>query len=191
MTNNSSKRTKSQYVIAICIGWFLIAILIDHFVFRQKLPWYTRLIALENGKFSFDPFYRDISQLSFTTFLLVPFLVAIITLIVLAIRKKIAGSDIVKSVIALVWSLVVIFIAVIVGHLIYRIISGIDWNFIKVITNFCEGYKIEGQIYLFNLHIVDIKSGIGALVGLVIGFYSYYKTGVLKLLIDKAGLDLS
>lgn len=191
MTNYYSKPTKPQYVIAICIGWFFIAILIDHFVFRQKLPWYTRLIALENGKFSFDPFYRNISQLSFTTFLLVPFLFAIITLIVLAIRKKITGTDVIKSVSSLIWSLVVIFIAVIVGHLIYRIVSGIDWNFIKVITNFCEGYKIEGQIYLFNLHIVDIKSGIGALVGLLIGFYSYYKRGVLNLLIEKAGLDLS
>lgn len=191
MNNYNSKPAKPQYVIAICIGWFIIAILWDHFVFRQKLPWYTRLFAVENGKFSFDPFYRDVSQLSFTTFLLVPFLVAIITLIVLMVMKRITGKDIVKSVSSLIWRLVVIFIAVVVGHIIYRIISGIDWSFIKVITNFCEGYKIEGQIYLLNLHIVDIKSGIGALVGLAIGLYSYYNRGVLKLLIEKAGLDLS
>lgn len=186
-----SKPAKSEYVIGICAGWFLIAVLVDHFIIRQKASWYTRLFALENGKFSFDPFYRDISQLSFTTFLLVPFLVAVTTLTVLAIRKKIRRAEIVKSVSALTWSLFVIGIAIVVGHIIYRLVSGIDWNFVKAIVHFCEGYKIEGQIYLFNLHIVDIKSGVGALVGLTIGFYSYYKKGVLNLLIEKAGLDLS
>ncbi len=186
-----SKPAKPQYVIGICIGWFLISVLVDHFIFRQRASWYTRLFALENGKFSFDPFYRDISQLSFTTFLLVPFLLIVITLTVLAIRKKIKRADVLKSISALIWGLAVIVIAVVVGHIIYRLISGIDWNFIKVITNFCEGYKIEGQIYLINLHIVDIKSGVGALVGLAIGFYSYYKKGILKILIEKAGLDLS
>jgi len=183
MTNLSyySKPAKRQYVISICMGWLLIAILIDHFIFRQWASWYTRLFALENGKFSFDPFFRDFTQLSFTTFLLVPFIIVCVTLIVLAIRKKINRTDIIKSVSALIWSLIVILIAVFVGHIIYRIISGIDWTFIKVVTNFCEGYKIEGQIYLFDLHIVDIKSGVGALVGLVVGFYAYYKKGVLIL----------
>ena len=188
---NYSKPAKPQYIIAISIGWFLISILVDHFIFRQRASWYTRLFALENGKISFDPFYRDVSQLSFTTFLLVPFIIIILTLTVLAIWKKIKRAELFKSISALIWSLSFILLAVVVGHIIYRLISGIEWAFIKVITNFCEGYKIEGQIYLFNLHIVDIKSGVGALVGLAVGFYSYYKRGILKILIERAGLDLS
>ena len=111
-----SKPAKKQYVIGICIGWFLISILVDHFIFRQRATWYTRLFALENGKFSFDPFYRDISQLSFTKFLLVPFLIIVITLTVLAIRKKIKRADILKSISALIWSLATVVIAVIIGH---------------------------------------------------------------------------
>ena len=100
-------------------------------------------------------------------------------------------DDLIKSISTLIWSLGIILVAVIVGHIIYRLVSGIDWSLIKVVTNFCEGYKIEGQIYLFNLHIIDIKSGIGAIVGLAIGFYLYYQKGVLKILVEKAGLDLS
>ena len=186
-----SKPAKRQYIIGICMGWFLIAIFVDHFIFRQLIPWYTRLLALENGKILFDPFDRDFAQLSFTTFLLLPFLITLIILIVLAIRKKINSADIIKSVSVLFGSLAIILLAVVLGHVGYRLISGIDWAFIKVITNFCEGYKIEGQIYLFGLYIVNIKSGIGALVGLAFGFYAYYKKGVLKILIEKAGLDLS
>jgi len=180
---------KRWYIIGGCILWLIIAILFDHFIFKDS--WYARLFALENTKLSFDPFYRDFSHLSFTTFLLVPFLVIVFTLIVLAIRKKIDRNDIVKSIGTIIWWSVFIAIAVVVGHIIYRLISGIDWKVIKVITNFCEGYKIEGQIYLFTLYIVTIKSGIGALVGFVIGVYCYYKKGVLKLLIEKFGLDLS
>jgi len=191
MSYYSSKSVKKRYVIGICLGWFLISILVDYFIFRKIAPWYPRLFALENAKISFDPFSRDISQLSFTTFLLVPFLATLIILAVLAIRKKVYKTDVVKSISGLFWSLMIVVIAVVVGHMIYRLITGIDWNFIKAIENFCEGYKIEGQIYLFNLHIVDIKSGVGAIVGLAFGLYFYYKEGVLKFLIEKVGLDLS
>jgi hypothetical protein len=186
-----SKPAAFKYIAGICLGWLLVAILVDHFVLRQMAPWYTRLFALENGKFSFAPFFRDFAQLSFTTFLLVPFLLSIVVLIALVARKKIKKTDALKSIIQLFWGLAIIIIAVVAGHIIYLLFSGIDWTFVKVITNFCDGYKIEGKIYLFNLYIVSIQSGVGALVGLLVGFYAYYKKGVLKILIEKAGLDLS
>jgi|GEM_PF-3441858 len=181
--SSSEKREKRRYIVGGCILWLIIAILFDHFIFTNS--WYARLFALGNAKLSFDPFYRDFSHLSFTTFLLVPFLVVVVTLIILAIRKKIDKKDIGKSIGTIIWWSAFIIIAIVVGHIIYRLISGIDWKVIKVITNFCEGYKIEGQIYLLTLPVVTIKSGVGALVGFVIGVYCYYKKGVLKFLLEK------
>jgi len=183
---SKSEKRKRWYIVGGCVLWFIVAILFDYFIFRDL--WYARLFALGNVKLSFDPLYRDFSHISFTTFLLVPFLVTIVTLIVLAIRKRIERADILKSVGTIIWWSVFIVVAVVLGHVIYRLISGVDWKFIKAITNFCEGYKIEGQIYLFSLYIVTIKSGIGAILGFIIGVYFYYKKGVLKFLIEK--LDL-
>jgi len=184
-----SKSEKRWYTVGGCILWFIIAILLDHFIFKNS--WYARLFALGDVKLSFDPFYRDFSHISFTTFLLVPFLGILFTLIVLAIRKKIFRTEIVKYIGTITWWAVFIVLAVVVGHVIFRLISGIDWNFIKAITNFCKGYTIEGQIYLFTLYIVTVKSGVGAIVGFVIGVYCYYKKGVLKFFIEEMGLDLT
>lgn len=186
-----SKPIKKRYIIGICFGWFIISVLADYFLFSKSVPGYTRLIALENAKFSLDPFYRNISQLSFTTFLFIPFLISILTIFILAIRKKIDHSEIPKYIINLLLSIASIFLAVILGHLIYRFISGIDWKPIKAITNFFEGYVMEGDIYLFTLYVAKVDSGLGAIFGLMVGIYFFYNKGVLKILIEKAGLDLS
>jgi len=181
--SNFSKSDKRRLIVVVCILWLIIAILIDHIIFKDS--WYARLIALGDVKLSFDPFYRDFSHLSFTTFLFAPFLVTTIVLIVLAIKRRIGKADIIKSVVTLVWWSALIFFIIVGGHMVYRFFSAIDIKIVKAITNFCEGYKVEGQIYMFTLYIATIKSGVGALAGFVLGVYFYYKKGVLKFFIEK------
>lgn len=183
---------KKRYLLGLIIGWLLFSTLIDHFLLRANALWYTRLIALENGKFVFDPFERSFSQISFTSFILVPFFLAIVAIVVSAIRSKSDRSETVKSVGTLFYSLGLAILAIILGHVIYRLLSGIDWGPVKVVTNFCDGYALEGKLYLFNLFIAELRKGfgIGALVGIVVGIYIYYNQGVLKVIAEKAGLDL-
>ena len=187
--STSEKQKLRRYIIGGCVLWFIIAILLDHFIFKNS--WYARIFALGNAKISFDPFYGDFSHLSFTTFLLVPLLVIVFTLIVSTIRKERTIKEIVRYVFSTTWWTVIIVLAVVIGHMVYRLISGLDWNFIQAIVNFCEGYKIEGQIYLFTLSTgVTVKSGVGAIVGFVIGIYCYYKKEGFDFFVEKMGLNI-
>ena len=66
------------------------------------------------------------------------------------------------------------------GDVVYRVLKAVldKWSWAKGIAAFCEGFVFKGDLYVYGAKIFTIDSGLGALVGLVVGVALLYKKGL-------------
>lgn len=160
---------KILLILAICFAWLIIAALVDGLIFKSLSLFYTRIFAFDNVSIQIANLSKEIKQISLSTFFILPLIIFISTQLYLYVKEKKNIKDLLKKIqrpfIYSLW----IFAAIFVGHIIFSLLSGLDWKPIKVISNVTKDFYFEGELILFSINFFRIKVGLDALAGLVAG----------------------
>lgn len=184
--------TKSQKRIAILglfSAWFLIATVIDRYVLRIWAPWFSELLHLENAEIVVRPFSRTFSWLGLSLVLVAPSIaVGLVWSLFTRIKNQASWKTCggIAGLVSFWFFLIPIFVWL--GECVYRFLKGFldDWAWAKGIVEFVDGFTLKGDIHVYSFKIMHIESGLGAMVGLVVGVIMLYKKGLWKTIVGKA-----
>jgi hypothetical protein len=70
------------------------------------------------------------------------------------------------------------------GDGIYRFFKAFldEWSWAKGVTSIVEGFVLKGDVYIYSFKVFSVDSGLGALVGLVVGIALLYDRGLWKVI---------
>jgi hypothetical protein len=162
-------------------AWCVIAVIVDRYVLREHLPWFSGLLYFRDAEIVVQPFSRKFSWLGLSLLLVAPsFVVGVCLAIYLRLRKKLTSQESVAVFGFTAFWFLLIPVLVWIGHNLFRFFKSFldDLAWAKGIVAFLEGFTFKGDLYIYSLKVVMIDSGLGALAGLVLGIALLYRKGL-------------
>lgn len=183
-----SQRRKA--IIGAIFIWFVAGVAIDRYLLKPIAPWFSEFIHLEKAEITVEPFSRTFSWLGLTLVLVAPSIVVGVGWSLYAgIRRLIPWKDcaILSGLISFWFCLIPAIMWV--GESIYRFLKSFldDWAWAKGIAGFLDGFTLNGDIHIYSFRVMHIDSGLGAMVGLVVGILLLYRKGLWQMIAEKSG----
>lgn len=181
---------KRKAIIGTICVWFVVGMAIDRYLLKPIAPWFSDFLHLEKAKITVEPFSRTFSWLGLTLVLVAPSIIVGVGWSVYAgIRRKISWKDCAILSGAISFWFFLIPVIMWIGESLYRFLKGFldDWAWAKGFVGFLEGFKLNGDIHIYSFQVMNIDSGLGAMVGLVVGILLLYRKGLWQMIAEKSG----